>query len=106
MKHKTELSCIRSCKESTRHNVYEGRDYQNQHQKRKDDEQFLGALAHGIANDLTHRLAVVTDGRKQGSEILEAAEENTADYTPQEHRYPSEYGSLDRSVDRACSRDG
>ena len=100
------LSGICCCHECARNNVDEGRDNQDQHQQCEDDEEPLRSRSHRIADDLTNRLSAVAYGSEQGAEVLKAAEEDTADYAPQENREPTENGSLDRTVDRACACDG
>ena len=93
-------------KEGARHHVDEGCDDQDQDQKGKDGKEPLGPLAHGVMNELAYRLSAVTDGCEQGAEVLQAAEENTADHAPEEDRDPAENGSLDGAVDGAGARDG
>ena len=74
--------------------------------QRKDEEERLGSLAHRVADNVADGLAAVTDGSEQRAEVMHAADKDTAKYAPQENRNPTEHGSLDRTVDRACARDG
>ena len=102
-----QVAClIRLGVEGAGNDIDEGSDDQDQDEQREDDEQLLCSLAHGIFDDLTDRLAAMSDRCEQRTEILKAAEENAADDAPQENREPSENGCLDRAVDRACAGDG
>ena len=103
---KAALPCVGQRHECTRNDVDEGCQDQDQNEQRKDDEQALCAFTHGALDDLADGFAFVADRCEQGTEVLQAAEENAADDTPQEDRNPAEYGCQDRTVDRAGSGDG
>ena len=70
----------------------EGSHHQNQGQVGEDQEQALGALAHVGGDDFADGLAAVTDGGEQSTEIMDAAEEDTADDNPQCAGTPAEAG--------------
>ena len=70
----------------------EGGHNQDQGQIGEDQEQALGTLAHVGGDDLADGLAAVTDGGKQGAEIMDAAEEDTAEDNPQCAGAPAEAG--------------
>ena len=92
----------------------EGRSYdrskgcyhQNQGQVREDDEQLLCALAHVRGNNLTDGLSFIADRSKQRAEVMDAAEENTANQNPEGYGQPSEHRCTDGSGNRACACDG
>ena len=86
-------------------NIDKGCDNKDQHQKGKNSKKPLGSASHGITDDLTYGFSLMTDGCKQGTEILKSSEKDSSDDTPEKYRYPSEYSGLDRSVDRACACD-
>ena len=84
----------------------EGSHHQNQGQIRENDKQLLSLGADGIADDLADRLALVTNGSEQSTEVMHATEEDTADEHPQHHGHPAEHSGLDGAVDGACAGDG
>ena len=79
---------------------------QDQGQVREDEEQALCLLADTALNNGADGLAVVADRCKQCAEVMHTAEEDTADEDPQQHRDPAENSGLNRTVDRAGTRDG
>ena len=103
---KAALAGIRQRHERTCDDVDEGRQDQDQHQQCEDDEQALCTLAHGGLDDLADGFAAVADRSEQRTEVLQAAEKDTTDDTPEEDRDPAEYRSQDRTVDRAGTGDG
>ena len=76
--------------EGVGHDGGEGRHHQDQGQIGEDDEQLLGALAPMLAA-MTSPMdsPLVADGGEQSAEVMDAAEEDTADQDPQHHRAAS-----------------
>ena len=106
VRHETGLAGVSGGEEGAGDDVDEGSDDQDEDEEREDDEQCLCALAHGALDDLADGFAVIADRCEQRTEVLQTAEEDTAEYAPQEDRNPAENGCLDRAVDRAgaCDR--
>ena len=80
---------------------------QNQGQVSEDDEETLCPEAHVGGDDFTDGFAVVADGGDQCTEIVNAAEEDTADEYPEGAGQPAEAEaySCDRSGDRTGAGD-
>ena len=57
-------------------------DNEDQYQQCEDREELLGSFSHGIADDLTYGFSVVAKGCEQGTEVLQAAKEDSADDAP------------------------
>ena len=79
---------------------------QDQGQVREDEEQALGLLADAGLDNGADGLAVIADRGKQRAVVMHTAEEDAADEHPQQHRDPAENSGLNRTVDRAGTRDG
>ena len=79
--------------EGAGHDGGEGSHDQDQGQVGEDQEQPLGAGAHVGGDDFADGLTAVTDGSEQGAEIVDTAEEDTADHDPQRAGAPAEAGS-------------
>ena len=84
----------------------ERRNDEDKGQVSKDDEQTLCLQTDTVFDNGADGFALITDRREQGTVVMYATEEDTADEYPQCNRYPTENGSLDRSVYRACAGDG
>ena len=98
----------KGCGEGAGNDGGKGCNHQNQRQVGEDDKQALGTLAHVGGNDFADGLAAVTDGGKQGAEVMDTAEENAADDDPQGAGTPAEAGSYsaDGTGNGACTGDG
>ena len=92
--------------EGVGHDGGKGRHHQDQGQVSEGDKQLLGLGADSVADDLADGLALMTNGGEQGAEIVDAAEEDTADEHPQHHRHPAEHSGLNGAVDGAGTGDG
>ena len=91
--------------EGVGHDGGESGNHQDQGQVSEHDEQLLGLGADGVTDDLTDGLALVADGSEQGAEVMDAAEEDTADQDPQHDGDPAEDSGLDGAVDGAGAGD-
>ena len=94
--------------EGAGHDGGEGSHDQDQGQVSEGQEQHLGPLAHVLGDDLTDGTAAVTDGSEQGAEVMDAAEEDTADDDPGQAGQPAEaqLQSGDGAGDGAGAGDG
>ena len=92
--------------EGVGHDGGEGRHHQDQGQIGEDDEQLLSLGADSVADDLADGLTLMADGGEQRTEVMDAAEEDTADQDPQHHRDPAKHSGLDGAVDGAGAGDG
>lgn len=68
--------------EGSCNDIDKGCDNEDQYQQCKDREELLGSFSHGIADDLTYGFSVVAKGCEQGTEVLQAAKEDSADDAP------------------------
>ena len=95
-----------SCLEGVCNDRAECGNDEQEGQVSKDDEQTLCLQTDTVFDNGADGFALVADGCEQCAEVVHAAEEDTADEHPQCNGNPTENGSLDRSVYRACAGDG
>ena len=86
--------------------VYEGRNDEHENEQSEDQEQLMGSLAHGVADNIADGFAAMTYRGEECAPVMKAADENATQDTPQENGDPAVDGSLYRAVDRACACDG
>ena len=92
--------------EGTGNDGRESGNDQDQGQVREDDEQALCPQGHIGGDDFADGLAAVTDGGKQGTEVMDAAEEDAADQDPQNAGQPAEHSSGDGAGNGTGAGDG
>lgn len=88
------------------HDGRKGRHHQDQSQIGENNEKLLCPFGHIGGNDFADGLAIVADRGKEGAEVMDAAEEDTAHQHPQGYRQPAEHGSADRACNRAGAGNG
>ena len=86
--------------------VYEGRNDEHENEQSEDQEQLMGSLTHGVADNIADGFAAMTYRGEECAPVMKAADENATQDTPQENGDPAVDGSLYRAVDRACACDG
>ena len=87
------------------HDIRKRCDNKEQYQPCKYGKQYSCSSADILLNYFAKGHAFMTNGYKNGTEILNCAEENTTDHNPEETGYPAEKCCLNRSVNRAGTGD-
>ena len=95
-----------SCLEGVCNDRAECGNDEQEGQVSEDDEQTLCLQTDTVFDNGANGFALVADGCEQCAEVVHTAEEDTADEHPQCNGNPTENGSLNRSVYRACAGDG
>ena len=88
------------------HDGRKGRYNQDQCQVRENNEKTFCPTGHIGGNNFADGLAFMPYGREQGAEVMDAAEEDTADQNPQGHGQPAEHSRADRACNRTCAGNG
>ena len=88
------------------HHVGKCGDNNQAEQPAEAEEQLPACSSDVLFNEKPHGFSVILYAGIQRSEVSHSSEENTSQYNPKKNRQPSECSRLDRTCDRAGSRDG